>query len=399
MNKELRLLIFLSTGLMLAVSSCKKEENNPYNYLVSTEKAISYSETYINSLINNAVQYYPEIVQIESLVSGGVDVFKIVYKTDIGNNTINASGLMCVPQEPGVYPLISFQNGTNTVDAYAPSNFVINTQYQMIEVIASIGYIVLIPDYPGFGESASVPHPYLVKEPTVKSVLNMLRASKEAAGNEIEGIDIKDEYYFIGYSQGGWATMALHSAVEKQYSDEFCLVASVCGAGPYDIYYLLSEMTGVSTYPMPVYICYIVNAYKAYNQFTNPVTDILKEPYASLLPSLFNGQQNFGQINSQLTTSIPELITPDFLAGFTSNSKYESVRNALISNSIQAWKTSRPLYILHGGSDTEVNPQVAEFFYNQMISAGSSTETVKKEILEGLDHGDAAVPAMIKGIM
>jgi len=399
MTKLNRTLFYILAGLILLVFSCKKDNETPYDHLISSEKVISYTETYVNSLLNSVVTYYPEIAQIKSFVMNGVDVYRVVYKTDLYNKTINASGLMCVPQEAGVYPVISFQNGTNTMDAYAPSNFVINNQYQMIEIIASMGFVVLIPDYPGFGASASVPHPYLVKEPTVKSVVDMLRAAREAAGNEIKNIEIKNEFYFLGYSQGGWATMALHHAVEKQYQDEFTLEGSVCGAGPYDLTFLFSDMINVTVYPMPVYLGYIVNAYKAYNQFTNPVTDIFNEPYASRLSTLFDGKHDFGQINSQLTTSITSLITPGFLTGFASDIRYEPVRNALLSNSIQAWKTQKPLYMFHGDSDNDVNPDVTKFFYSQLISAGSSKETVEKEIFNGLDHGGAAVPGIIKGLL
>ena len=40
--------------------------------------------------------------------------------------------------------------------------------YQLVEIIASLGYVVVIADYPGFGESSQIPHPYLIKEPTVQ---------------------------------------------------------------------------------------------------------------------------------------------------------------------------------------------------------------------------------------
>ena len=35
-------------------------------------------------------------------------------------------GLVCVPAAPGDYPVLSFQNGTNTVNAYAPSDMSLN---------------------------------------------------------------------------------------------------------------------------------------------------------------------------------------------------------------------------------------------------------------------------------
>jgi pimeloyl-ACP methyl ester carboxylesterase len=157
-------------------------------------------------------------------------------------------------------------------------------------------------------------------------------------------------------------------------------------------------MTGVSFYPMPVYIGYIINAYSKYNQFTNPVSDILKEPFASRLGNLFTGLLTSDQINKQLTTSIPDLFTDGFLSGFWSEAKYTSVRASLANNSIAGWNTAVPLLLIHGGGDTSVNPITTESIYNAMIQAGTSPQTCRKEIIPDLDHGDALIPAMIKGL-
>ena len=271
----------------------------------------------------------PEVLEIKPLIVNDITVYKIVYKTTVNNQEINASGLVCVPATPGDYPVLSFQNGTNTVNANAPSEIPADYSYQMIELIASLGYIVVISDYPGFGASSSIPHPYLVKEPTVRSLVDNLYAVKELASSELPGINLINEYYLLGYSQGGWATLALHKALETDYSEDFDLIGSACGAGPYNIYLLMQGMINVTTYPMPVYLGYIVNAYTAYNQFTNPVTDIFNEPYASRISSLYTGLLTSSEINDQLTTSIPDLINPDFLAGFESAPEYSSVRDAL----------------------------------------------------------------------
>jgi pimeloyl-ACP methyl ester carboxylesterase len=267
-----------------------------------------------------------------------------------------------------------------------------------VEIVASMGYVVVIPDYPGFGASALIPHPYLIKEPTVRSIVDMLFAVKELCKSDVPGISLKNDYFLIGYSQGGWATMALHKALETEYSAEFNLAGSVCGAGPYDIKYLFQTMITASTYPMPVYLGYIVFAYSSYNQFTNPVNEIFNEPYAARLNSLYNGLSDFQQINNQLTTSISGLITPDFLSGFASSAKFSTVRDALTDNSIAPWQTLKPLYLVHGGSDTQVNPAVTTYFYDAMIAAGTSPLICSREIIPGLDHGDGLAPCMIKGL-
>jgi hypothetical protein len=391
---SLILILIVST-----VTSCKKENTgNKYSYFISKEFLLSYTSSYINSLVSNLAGIYPEINVIKSRFGGAVNVYRIIYKTTINGQEIEASGLVCTPVTQGEYPVICFQNGTNTVNAYAPGNFPLNTTFQIVEIIASMGFVVVVPDYPGFGASAQIPHPYLIAEPTVTSIVDMLFAVKELAKSEIEGISVKNEYYLIGYSQGGWATMALHKAMEIDYPGEFNLGGSVCGAGPYDINFLFQSMINVTTYPMPVYLGYIVHAYSAYGQFTNPVNEILNEPYASRLNSLYTGLLNFDQINYQLTTSVQGLITPDFLSGFTSAPKYSSVREALTKNSVAPWHTLKPLYLLHGGNDTQVNPAVTTYFYDAMIAAGTSSGICTKEIIPGLDHGDGVAPCMIKGI-
>ena len=386
--------------LILVVSSCTKDDTGAdYSYFVSKELSVSFSKVYINGLLDVVSDSIPEVSTLKSLVESDIDIYRVVYKTTANGKPIEASGLVCVPATPGDYPVLSFQNGTNTVNAYAPSEFPINYPYQLVEIIASMGYIVVIADYPGFGESADVPHPYLVAEPTVRSLVDMLYCVKELTISELPGITLKDEYYLLGYSQGGWATLALHKALELDYNDDFNLKGSVCGAGPYNILLLLEEMVSTDTYPMPVYLGYILNAYSSYNQFTNPVSDIFNEPYASRVSSLYNGFLSSGEINSQLTTSISGLITPEFLSGFSSSPEFASVRDALINNSVTSWHTYKPLLLIHGGADTHVNPVSTENMYDAMVEAGTSPDLCKKVIVPGLDHSDGIAPCMIQGIL
>jgi len=390
--------LLLLSVIISVVSSCKKRGELEYDHFVSKELITTYTTAYINNLLDAASSAYPELSILEPFVSHPVDIYKVVYTTQVNEKEINASGLVCVPADNGDYPLLSFQNGTNTMNDYSPSEYPGNPSYQFVEVIASMGYVIVIPDYPGFGESADIPHPYLIKEPTVRSIVDMLFAVKEMDPEELPDLTIKDAVYIAGYSQGGWATLALHEALEKDYSGEFTLKGSVCGAGPYDLNILFGSMTGLSSYPMPVYIGYIINAYSEYDQLTNPVSDILKEPYASRLGNLYSGSLTFDQINKQLTNSIPDLFTASFLSGFRSEAKYASVRTSLTRNSVAGWNTTVPLFFIHGGSDKSVDPLTTENIYKAMIQAGTSPQTCRKEIIPGLDHGDAVIPTMIKGL-
>jgi pimeloyl-ACP methyl ester carboxylesterase len=389
--------------LMLSffVLSCRKEDTSQpeYKYFVSKELFTSYTKENINNLINTASLIYPQITDFKSHITSGVELYKLVYNTTIEGEKIKASGILCVPVNNGDYPVLSFQMGTNTLHANAPSKFPTDYEYQMVEVIASMGYIVVIADYPGFGESEQIHHPYLVAEPTVQSLVDMLHSVQEMDEVELPSITVKNEYYLLGYSQGGWATLQLHKALELEYSRDFNLKASSCGAGPYNIYNLTEKILSEETFPMPYYFGYVVDAYSVYHQFTNPVSDIFNQPYASRLDSLYLGTLNAGQINSRLSTNIHELFRPQFITGFRTDPAYESIRQAMIRNSVSAWQTKIPLLMTHGSGDTHVYPSATETMYAELINAGSSPNILKKIIIPGADHLEAAVPAITMGFL
>jgi pimeloyl-ACP methyl ester carboxylesterase len=392
-------LLFLFIVVLSITTSCTKEKDEPVNsYLVSSELAFTFTTTSVNSIIDLASGQDPAISSLKQYVKSDVKVYKITYNTSVGGREIYASGLVCVPVTGGDYPVLSFQNGTNTLNSMAPSEFPLNNAYVLVEIIASMGFVVIIPDYPGFGESVNVPHPYLVSGPTVTSIIDMFYAAEEFDRSGLPDITIKNAWYLIGYSQGGWATMALHKALELNFSNDFNLIGSVCGAGPYDINLLFSAMVNVTTYSMPVYLGYIFNAYSSYQQITNPVTDIFNEPYASDISTLYKGNMSFDQINARLSTSISTLLNPSFISGFATSEKYASVRKAFKDNSIEAWHTYKHLLMVHGSNDTQVDPVTTETMYSEMLQAGTSPDIIEKVIVPGADHSDGVLPAMLLGI-
>lgn len=398
MNIERRIsrFFFCLVTALIILQACSRDDRPDYRYFVSSTPVAGYSEAFINGLLDYAGQASPEIIPLKQHVAGGASVFKIVYRTTVNGKKIEASGLVSVPGEPGTYPVLSFQNGTNTINANCPSNDPDNFMYLVIECIASMGFVVIIPDYPGFGSSASIPHPYLLAEPTVISITDMFRAVNEAV-EDFSDVRLKNEYYLTGYSQGGWATMALHKYLETEVPDEFKLAASVCGAGPYDLTRVLTEILSKEVYPHPAYLGYIINAYTYYGYIKNKVTELLNEPYASRLPLLFDGKHYPGEINLMLSSSIPTLINKDLLDGYYSD-RYSSVRASLVQNSIGPYKTKAPLLFVHGDADTQVPVSVTESFVRDMINAGTNASICQKKIVPGLEHDQAVIPYMTEGL-
>jgi pimeloyl-ACP methyl ester carboxylesterase len=391
------LLILILILPLLLMQSCGKEDPiDPFadnTYLVSSEIEMMRTKDNIISVLNLAATQYPDAAEIIPDVVSGVNVYNVTYNTEFQGEEVIASGLICAPTAPGSYPILSFQNGTNTLHSAAPTADPQSLLFTMIEYIASAGYVVIIPDYLGFGASKNMAHPYLHKESTVRTVMDMLRSVAEFDEDVAKDISVTTDCYIMGYSQGGWATMALLYALENDYSSEFTVKAAACGAGPYDLAHFNANVLDLEEYLNPVFLGYIANAYSTYDIYPNPLTDLFNEPYAGLIPGLYDGLHSSEQINSQLTTSISGLFTAAYLSGADTDQKYSGVRSALWANSITGWDSEVPILLLHGTADTDVMPVLSESMHNRMIGSGTSALSCFYVTMQGLDHSQGAVPA------
>lgn len=387
---------------LLFMQSCTEDPDpDPFadnTYLLSSELEMMRTKENIVSVLNIAATQYPAVAEIVADVISGVNVYSITYMTEFMGTEVTASGLVAIPSVPGTYPVLSFQNGTNTLHSAAPTADPQGLTYQLIEYIAGTGYVVIIADYLGFGASKQMAHPYLHKESTVRSLTDMLYAVAEFDKDVAKDITVTDECYLMGYSQGGWATLALLDALETDYSADFTVKAASGGAGPYDLSYVNGYVLGQTQYPMPVYIAYIANAYSQYDLYANELTDLFNSPYAGRITGLFDGLHSSDQINSQLSINTAELFKAEYISGFSTSATYQSVRNAMTANSVQGWDSNVPVLFLHGTSDTHVMPVLSEDMHNAMITAGSSPVTCLYVPMNGLDHGTGAVPAIIAAL-
>ncbi|MDD4108489.1 MAG: alpha/beta hydrolase, partial [Prolixibacteraceae bacterium] len=237
-------------------------------------------------------------------------------------------------------------------------------------------------------------HPYLDRESTVQSVIDMLMAVKELAVY-IE-VDLNDELYLTGYSQGGWTTMQLQKAIEEKYSAEFNLKASAPSAGPYDLGYINEYITGLTTYPMPYFLGYVFDSYDKLDAMTTPVEEIFREPYASKIPGLYDGSKSGEEINAELTTSVNDLFTAGYLNNYKTDAKYSSLLEALENNSIGAWNTNIPTRIIHGTADEFVPFQISQNIYNEFQEKGINKVTLIP--IPDAGHTDGIIPAGLLSI-
>ncbi len=387
---------FIIILLIFSFSACHNLFNNDddepeTNYLVSYEMVRSYLPVMVETMFEQLVSQYPEMASVQERVNHGIIIYKITYKTTFEGESQLASGLVCVPTGEGSFPVISYQNGTNTLHGNAPSVNPNYDYYILLEAIASTGFVISMPDYLGFGSSDNMFHPYLHKESTVQTVLDMLRAVEELA--VVREFSLNNELYLTGYSQGGWATLQVQKAIEEEFSSEFNLKASAPGAGPYDLNFIKEYILSQETYPMPYYFGYLYNSMiNLDEEAITPIGEVFSAPYDSLIPTLFDGTMSGEEINAELTTNVAELFTENYRLNYNTDTQFNSLTEILENNSIEAWNTSTPTKIIHGLADSYVPAILSKNIYDDFVAKGAQSRVQLIEIPE-TDHIGGIVPA------
>ncbi|GAB3263738.1 hypothetical protein GCM10027347_30410 [Larkinella harenae] len=385
-RKEFLLSLLLSTTLFL--SGCKtnapgnEPDPEPDAYLVSSSEVRSLTRAQLQAQIGQQLPAQLNAL-IGSFLRNDVKVYKLVYNTKLPDGTATkASGAVIVPSSTTAVPMLSQQHGTILSDADAPSNFGPNSDAAFGGTLfASTGFILACPDYIGYGESKDVPHTYEHREGLAKASIDMLRATKEF----IKKNNIKwDERLFLtGYSEGGYATMALQKKIEEEFPSEFNLVASSVGAGAYHksafMKYIINEKThGIATYNR-LYL-WTMLTYNTLYKLGKPMSYYLKEPYASQVA------QNGTNVN--INVSISDIFTDSFKKAINDGTD-KGFLDAVKDNDVHDWKPKTPTYLYHGTADNLVFYFNSKDAHDAMKARGAAT--VELTPLDGKNHSTAVM--------
>ena len=165
-----------------------------------------------------------------------VKVVALNYATvGVREEDTNASGVMLVPGGScsGPAALVAYAKGTDVQKPHTLANPQDSETFLLAAMYAAQGYAVVATDYLGFAKSGYAYHPYLHADSEATSVLDSVRAARNAAG--AVGANLSGKIMFTGYSQGGHASMAAQRAAERDYGSEFNVVAGAHLAGPYNL--------------------------------------------------------------------------------------------------------------------------------------------------------------------
>lgn len=374
-------------------SSCEKDkEESQYDYLVSSRKIKSITVTQAKSVFYLMSASYPGVQSMIDSALYDIDVYKVVYKTTFKGSEIKASGIICLPDASGNFPMLSFQNGTNTLHSNAPSLNLLNPLFSVLQSMSSFGYIILMTDYLGFGESTQILHPYYHRESNDASVADLIHACDELLiSNEVKALD-NGQLFLMGYSQGGWATLSALNALEKDQGLTKEIVAASCGAGAYDVTEVAKFIFQLDEYHTPFYLPYFVESHIRNGLLDEQLQKYFNEPYASLIPGLFDGSKSGGTINAQLTDSVPLLITASLRENFETGADFKSLRDELSINNVEAWPSGTKLMFFHGETDDDVPSFESHHIYDAFIRQGLSPSQVQLITIDSLNHDTGLIP-------
>lgn len=316
-----------------------------------------------------------------------ITIYKIEYLTTYLDTEITASGLIGVPTTNEEVPTLSFQHGTIAAHADAPTE---SDEGIFYASFASLGYISLIPDFIGFGSSSDILHPYYHAESTAECIIDMIRAAEEFIIEK--DLNSNGKLFLAGYSEGGYATMVTHQRIEEKYEDEFNLIASAPASGGYDLIGMKNYFVGLEFYNQPFYLAYLSLSYSKVYEWPTLLSNLFNEPYASSIPSLFDGSKSGSQINAALTTDIEQFLTEDFRTN-SNDSKYDLLNKELASNSPIAWQPTHPVYMYHGSADITVPYQNSVDTYDLLIDAGADKITFTT--IDGATHSSGVNPFVV----
>ena len=197
----------------------------------------------------------------------------------------NASGVMLVPAGSctGAAALVAYAKGTDLQKPRTLANPQDSETFLLAAMYAAQGYAVVASDYLGYAKSTYGFHPYLHADSEATTVIDSVRAARNAAGTV--GANLSGKVMFVGYSQGGHASMAAHRSAERDYGTEFNVVAGAHLAGPYNMSGSLSLTDAIAGYQF--FVPFLVTAWqKVYGNIYTDVNQAFKAPYASYIETL-----------------------------------------------------------------------------------------------------------------
>ena len=228
--------------------------------IVSIEKKLDLTPSGVTQYVAecSGSDVTPELLSLFENIDLGLLAYKVTYwTTDYNDNLAKATGLVMWPKTSKRLSTVLYCHPTTDKRENVPSNlkdvatlgFVLPLTYAISE------YVVVAPDYYGYGDGDGIPN-YTDVKTTSNSILDMLTASNTFL--ETQNLNRYNQNFITGYSLGGHAGMATIKKATEDNSYEFDF--AFLGAGPHDLAgaTLQGGVVDQQYYPYSAFLSYVV---------------------------------------------------------------------------------------------------------------------------------------------
>ena len=381
--------ILILVGNVEAAQNFDQGENQKADVVLVRGNVIAFEK--ISSITREEIAAHFANEKVPGVPKYGVTLFKVTYQTvDYKGKPTVASGAIAFPDamdDPA--PLLSFQHGTVVARHRVPSA----AGFDLVSMgLGSSGYITILPDYLGLGDSEGF-HPYVHARSLGTAVVDMIRAARLLSSKK--GKKLNGQLFLMGYSEGGYATMAAHREIEQYHDAEMSVTASAPMAGPYNLSEVMADqILEEQAYPSPGYLPYTLLAYDMVYDVYDDVEDVIDSDYLEVVELMEKGATGFKHINRLLPDVPRRMLTAEFIEAFRSNLNHP-LREALKENDIHNWTPRSPMRLYHCVDDDQVSYRNAEVALKAYQNHGANHVELAR--LTFGDHKECAPPAIFLG--
>lgn len=305
-----------------------------------------------------------------SMVAANKEQTVLYRSVDQHGDSITLSGLLSYPLDKPAKGVILIPHYTITSKKQAPS----------VKPTGEAGYfkedyILVMPDYIGYGWTEDLPHPYLAGDLTGRNCADMLACLHPMLDTIDLGCSL-DSIYIVGYSQGGASAAWTLKVMEEEYADRYHVIACFAGGGPYDVAVTYDDALAKKKVFMPAVVPMLVvgtdvayDLHLNYNDYFTPAMQNIYEKYlatkenstAQLFFKFRNHRLSHWMSEFAMDPSRPEMQT--IYDGFKRSSLVRYPLNEKIADQqiiCPEWRPKAQLYVFHSTKDNVVTILCAE---------------------------------------
>lgn len=362
---------------------------------------ISSAQEVVSSVFLTSLEkeYFTEELEI-AFSQYGVDLYRVNYTTrNLEGALDTASGLLCIPKVEGyALPLVSYGHGT-VGSRYAVPSY-LSGEHILPAIYSSMGTVCVSADYLGLGDNDGI-HPYVHADSEAWAGYDMIVATESYLPQEMD-IEVNDQLFITGYSQGGHSAMALHRYIEQETDREVEVAMPM--SGPYSISTGMKEL--LESDEEYGYVAYIASTAISYQEVygniypNSEISQFFKQPYADIILKYQNEEVDLFDVNFELIDSLianeggafpKKMIYDDIVEQILTDDNHP-VNFALRDNDVYDWAPEAETRLLYCSGDDQVAFENSIIARDKMVENGA-TQVVAIDMNPAFDHGECVSPA------